>query len=245
MTEHNRNMHRRKKGKGTFWMIGGMLLIAAAFLLTVFNIYDGIRAEREAQGILEALTGEMARQGALGAAGEQDGAAGNSEGISGGIFGESGADGSQADYELFPDKEMPVIQVDGIWYVGVLEIPALDLILPVTEEWSYGNLRNALCRYSGSLYRNDLVIAGHNYRRFFRDLRHLSPGAEIYFTDAAGNRFTYQAAWTEVLESDEGEVMTEPSDEWDLTLFTCTYGGRQRFAVRCVKMDSSPADMQH
>lgn len=28
---------------------------------------------------------------------------------------------------------------------------------------------------------------------------------------------------------------TEESDEWDLTLFTCTTGGSARCAVRCVR----------
>ena len=28
---------------------------------------------------------------------------------------------------------------------------------------------------------------------------------------------------------------TEDSDNWDLTLFTCTTGGRARCAVRCVR----------
>ena len=137
---------------------------------------------------------------------------------------------------------MPVIEVNGVWYVGILEIPSLDLELPVAEEWSYANLRAALCCYSGSLYQDDLVIAGHNYRRFFLNLKHLAPGAEVRFTDVEGNAFSYQAVWTEVLDSDEGNTMTASSDDWDLTLFTCTYGGQQRIAVRCRKMTAGSAD---
>ena len=222
MNKENRIVHGRKKG--TFCLVVGMLLIAAAFFLTLFNIYDSMRAERDAGGILNELEKEM------------------EERLSADSFdnpGTSDGRGDQvhADYELFPDKEMPVVEVNGIWYIGILEIPALDLKLPVTEEWSYKNLREALCCYSGSLYQDDLVIAGHNYRRFFRNLNHLAPGAEIRFTDVEGNVFFYQTVWTEVLESDEGKAMTMASDDWDLTLFTCTYGGRQRMAVRCVKIE--------
>lgn len=226
MNKKNKIFRRRKKG--TFWMIGGMLLIAAAFFLTAFNIYDGMRAEKEARGILEELEQKIVGQISSDSSEKPE----NS----------SGSDGQdQADYELFPEKEMPVIEVDGIWYSGILEIPSLDLELPVAEEWSYANLRDALCCYSGSLYQDDLVIAGHNYRRFFRNLKHLVPGAEVRFIDAEGNVFSYQAAWTEVLESDEGMAMTAPSDDWDLTLFTCTYGGQQRIAVRCGKVSGGSA----
>lgn len=224
MNKENRIVHGRKKG--TFCLVGGMLLIAAAFFLTLFNIYDSMRAERNAGGILKGLEKEM------------------EEGISADSFENpepSDGRGDQApdDYELFPDKEMPVIEVNGIWYIGILEIPVLDMKLPVTEEWSYENLRESLCCYSGSLYQDDLVIAGHNYRRFFRSLNHLAPGTEIRFTDVEGNVFFYQAVWTEVLESNEGKEMTRASDDWDLTLFTCTYGGKQRIAVRCVKKEGS------
>lgn len=224
MNKENRIVSGRKKG--TFCQVGGMLLIAAAFFLTLFNIYDSMRAERDAGGILHELEKEM------------------EERLSADSFDHSGTsdgrdDQVRADYELFPDKEMPVIEVDGIWYIGILEIPVLDMKLPVTEEWSYANLRESLCCYSGSLYQDDLVIAGHNYRRFFRNLNHLAPGTEIRFTDVEGNVFFYQAAWTEVLESDEGKEMTMASDDWDLTLFTCTYGGRQRMAVRCVKTEGA------
>lgn len=228
MNKKDKIYHRRKKGKGTFWMIGGMLLIAAAFFLTAYNIYDGMRAEKEARGIIGELEQKMAGRVPSGSSEETDH-----------FGGSSGQD--RADYELFPEKEMPVIEVNDIWYVGILEIPSLDLKLPVAEEWSYANLREALCCYSGSLYQDDLVIAGHNYRRFFLNLKHLLPGAEVKFTDVEGNVFSYQAVWTEVLESDEGNEMTAPSDDWDLTLFTCTYGGRQRIAVRCRKMSVGSA----
>ena len=57
MNKENRIVHGRKKG--TFCLVGGMLLIAAAFFLTLFNIYDSMRAERNAGGILHELEKEM------------------------------------------------------------------------------------------------------------------------------------------------------------------------------------------
>ena len=38
------------------------------------------------------------------------------------------------DYILNPDMEMPKTKVDGQEYIGVVEIPALSLTLPVISE---------------------------------------------------------------------------------------------------------------
>jgi len=130
-----------------------------------------------------------------------------------------------------PDMEMPVEKIDGNYYIGILEIPSQELSLPVMSEWSYPNLRTAPCRYSGSVYSGDLVIAGHNYARHFGVLKNLAENEDICFTDTQGNVFYYRVCQSETLEETDVERMQ--AGEWDLTLFTCTYGGEKRVAVRC------------
>ena len=56
----------------------------------------------------------------------------------------------------------------------------------------------------------------------------------ITITDAKGNVFYYKIGWIEVLEADEVEAMKKDGD-WDLTLFTCTYGGGERYTIRCIR----------
>ena len=66
----------------------------------------------------------------------------------------------------------------------------------------------------------------------------LTEGAQVYFTDMDGMRWTYEVSYVENLQPTQIEEMTEKteeSDEWDLTLFTCTTGGSARCAVRCVR----------
>lgn len=87
--------------------------------------------------------------------------------------------------------------------IGTLEIPSLDLTLPVMSEWSYPLLKLAPCRYAGSAYQGNLVIAAHNYKTHFRKIRTLSEGSEVRFTDAAGNVFVYHVAVVEALDSAE------------------------------------------
>ena len=131
---------------------------------------------------------------------------------------------------------MPVVVVDGVAYIGILEIPALELTLPVTGEWSYDRLKIALSRYAGSAYLDNLVIMGHNYPAFFKNLGDLRPGDEICFTDADGNVFSYTVADLEQLRAVQVEDMI--TGDWDLTLFTCTPGGQLRIAVRCLRADA-------
>ncbi|MDY2629453.1 MAG: sortase [Lachnospiraceae bacterium] len=220
MIQSNTKSGRSNKGgKGTVWMIVGLLLLAAAVFLTVFNIYDGKRAQRDAEKALTQLTRKMEMQ---------------QEQLWNGDLSDETGETEPEDYELFPDMEMPVMDVNGTWYLGILEIPYLDISLPVMEEWSYAGLRQAPCCYAGSLYQNNMVIAGHNYRGFFHDLNQLPVGAEIRFTDAEGHLFRYEVGWIETLGSGDTEAMT--SGDWDLTLFTCTYGGQNRFTVRCLQI---------
>ena len=135
--------------------------------------------------------------------------------------------------------EMPTTVVEDSTWLGQIEIPSLGLSLPVLAEYSEAGLRNAPCRYSGSCYTNDIVICAHNYASFFNKLLGVSVGTEVLFTDCSGHIWRYIVANRETLGPDAVEEMTEPSDDWDMTLFTCHFGGRTRCAVRCILDDQT------
>lgn len=137
--------------------------------------------------------------------------------------------------ETSQDSEMPAVEIDNNLYIGVLEIPFLGISLPVMEEWSYDGLKIAPCRYMGSAFQDNMIIAGHNYRFHFGGLRKLETGAEVIFTDTEDNRFEYQV--TEVTYIDGSDVEGMEAGEWDLTLFTCTLDSQRRVVVRCSKVD--------
>ena len=59
----------------------------------------------------------------------------------------------------------------------------------------------------------------------------------IYFTDLNQNKFSYSVETFQVLSGNAVEEIL--TDEWDLTLFTCTYSGQSRFAVRCLSQGES------
>ena len=129
------------------------------------------------------------------------------------------------------DTEMTEIEIDGIKYIGYISIPDYKLELPVTSDWNYEYLKNSPCRYYGSTKTDNLILAAHNYRSHFGYIKRLMPGDDVVFTDMDGITTHYKVVDTEVLNPTAIEDMK--SGGYALTLFTCTYGGKSRVAVRC------------
>ena len=129
----------------------------------------------------------------------------------------------------------PTVSLEGEEYLGILSLPTLALELPVGAEWEMDFLRQAPCRYAGTLAGDDIIIAAHNYRRHFAALHTLRPGDAVLFTDAAGQTYRYTVDRVETLPETAVEEMR--AGEWDLTLFTCTYDGRARVTVRCIRTE--------
>ena len=134
---------------------------------------------------------------------------------------------------LDSSREMPTEIVDGFAYIGTIEFPALELRLPVMDTWDYDRLRVSPCRYSGSYFKDDLVICGHNYASHFSPIKYLEPGAEVIFTSVEGLELRYLVALVETVQPTAIEDMIDT--DYDLTLFTCNPGGQTRCAVRCVR----------
>lgn len=135
--------------------------------------------------------------------------------------------------EILPQviKEMPEVEINGQNYIGMLEIPVLELKLGIISHWNEERLQIAPCRYTGSVYTDDLVIAAHNYSSHFGKLKELQPGDRVCFTDTDGKTTEYNVVLQENLMPEDVEEMT--GGMWDLTLFTCTLGGKSRVTVRC------------
>ena len=143
-----------------------------------------------------------------------------------------------------PDRKMPAIQIEKKRYTGILEIPNLEIELPVAEDFSYEALQQTPCIYSGSVYRNDLVIAAHNYDSHFGKLSSLGFDYDVIFTDTEGNRYTFRTVNIETLNPYQHTdlVKKQNENEWDLTLFTCNYSGTQRIVVRCRRVRDTDSE---
>lgn len=214
-TTRPKGSNKTTRPKGSRLIATGLLLIAAALFLAGYNVYEAYKAAELSESVLNELS-DLMRSGVA-------------EGLAG-----SGRD--IPDYVLNPNMDMPTKEVNGQEYIGVLRIDSLGLELPVMSAWSYPKLKVAPCRYSGSAYLDNLVIAAHNYTKHFGKLKNLTGGELVTFTDADGNVFTYEVALVETLQPTAVDEMQ--SSTWDLSLFTCTLGGSSRVTVRCEQIQS-------
>ena len=203
------------KAKGNVWIIAGVILILISAMLTGYNLLDSRQAQNASAAAVTVLKDQLPPT--VVATPELTDPACLPEEL--------------PDFMRFPDMEMPVVIVEERAYVGMIEIPVLGLALPVLDDWNYPALKVAPCRYEGSAYTGDLIVMAHNYDRHFGKLRQLQPEDEVRFTDMAGNVFTYRVMELETLPGSAVEDMS--AGQWDLTLFTCTYGGQSRVTIRC------------
>ena len=199
----------KNKAKIFTWI--GKICLLFALLLHLYNIYDNMNQDQNQKQILEQYLQENNRQ-------------------------QDTSFIQIPDYQLNPEMEMPEVslpELEGAGCIGILEIPSINIKLPVLSTWSYSLLKKAPCRYTGSIYLDNMVIAAHNSEAHFKKISNLQEGDIVTFTDAVGNVFTYSVAGIELLKPDEVDNMT--NGQWPLTLFTCTYGGASRVTVRCEK----------
>lgn len=196
---------KAKRGRGTVWINAGLLLIAAALFLSVYNEWESHEARDSARQVIAQLCDALPTE-----AGEPT---------------------------TLPDvrREMPVKTINGRDYIGVLSIPSLELELPVISQWDYPALKVAPCRYSGSLYQDNLIICAHNYASHFGKLKELQPGDIVLFTDMDEHVVTFQMVERETLNPMDAEGME--AGDWDLTLFTCTIDGQTRVTIRLERVE--------
>jgi sortase A len=205
-----------KSKVGIVCIVLGVLLLLGALLLALFNMRQDAAARKAAEAIMSQLVQQI-----------QKGPAADGEGVFDLDL--------QVPVDLLTDEEkkMSEVVIDGYAYIGYLSMPTLDLELPVMSTWSYPQMKLAPCRYNGSIRGEDLVIMAHNYSNHFGKISQLSVGDNLSFTDADGVTTVYTVVAQDIVESTAVEEVTDGT--YDLTLFTCTYGGGSRVTVYCNK----------
>ena len=210
------NKNGKSRKKGGFLITVGILLLIAAGGLVLYNVWDAKRAEETSNQIASELIEEI---------------------------GDAVKDGLTALPYGSADTPMPTAMIDGYEYIGILEMPSLNLTLPVMKEWDYDRLKISPCRFTGSYYTDDLVICAHNYAKHFSPIKWIEIGADVYFTNVEGLTIHYIVTNRETVEPTDVETMIENTKnsetstmEWDMTLFTCNTGGQTRCAVRCSRV---------
>lgn len=208
----------QKRKAGVMLVVLGAVLLLAALLLLLYNQEEnraaGESAEAGLSGVQEAIAQVQSRVTPEPTAVMEPGA--------------TEAPGTPTpEPTAIPD--MPEVKVDGQVYIGYLSIPDIEIELPVISDWDYNKLNRAPCRHFGSLYTDDLVIAGHNYERHFGKLKDLPIGSQCTFTDINGYTVEFALEKREIINPDEADATERVADSgYDLVLYTCTKGGKTR-----------------
>jgi len=207
-----------KRKFGLFFVVLGLLLMLAAAVLLAYNQKESQNALQTSQTALAALQAETKQRE------------------------------NQEDSDPYLDRidpydpvaaemaaDMTEVEIDGELYIGYLTVPVLELELPVISEWSYESLKIAPCRQYGATKTDDLVIAAHNYASHFGRLSQLRAGDLLTFTDMDAEVVLYSVEVVDVL--DPAAVDTVKNSDFDLVLYTCTYGGESRVVVFCNRIE--------
>lgn len=221
---------KTNKKAGIVLAVAGAVLLMAALLFALYNEYVDIRAGTASERILEEFRSVLEKQTENAPAQVLEGA-------------------QSPDTDSFPDSKIthldtpdstPVsadraLTVEGYNCIGYLEIPILGLTLPVLDQWDYEQLNAAPCRHFGSVYTDDLVIAGHNYKRHFSYLTKLKPGDAVYFCDAGGVLHNYSVESVRYIDASNVDAVKD--SDCPLVLYTCTFMGDIRAAVFCSRTE--------
>lgn len=132
------------------------------------------------------------------------------------------------------DSEEKTILLDGNEYIGIIDMPTIDIKLPIMDEWDYKKMKIAPCKYYGSIYTDDLIICAHSYKNLFRYIKNLKQGDKVVITDLNNREYVYEVEIIEILAPEDVSLMID--SEFDLTLFTCTNDNQNRITVRLNKI---------
>lgn len=133
--------------------------------------------------------------------------------------------------EIKSNTEDLVLNISGYDYIGVINIPSLNIKLPIMRETDYDRLAISPCKYYGNINTNDLVLCAHDYVNQFGKISNLKEDDIIIITDVLGNNYVYKVVLTEELNPTDITNMIDST--FDLTLYTCSYGALKRITVRC------------
>lgn len=124
----------------------------------------------------------------------------------------------------------------GYEIIGKLEIEKIDVVLPVIAQMSTKSLKVSICHYKGELptQPGNLIITGHNYSSgaHFGRLDEVEAGDVLVLTSPDHTEYHYEVYKTLIIKPDQAKILDEVSYEYELTLFTCSRRGNQRFVVR-------------
>ena len=111
------------------------------------------------------------------------------------------------------DNDMPVMELDGTDFVGMLELADRHYKQPVAAQWDSSLFAYRPARFTGSVYDGSIIIGGD-----FDFAGEIDAGELLTFTDMTGRVFGYTVV--RISHAQSADSQTLASKGGALTLFT-------------------------
>lgn len=122
--------------------------------------------------------------------------------------------------------------------IGIIEIESVNLKNVIVESTDNEYLKHHVCHFEESAMPGEygnFALAGHSstyyHNQVFNEVHKVKVGDKIKIT-TLNDEFVYTITETRIVESDEIEVLDQDMSKKEITLVTCTSGGKQRFIVK-------------
>ena len=123
-------------------------------------------------------------------------------------------------------------------YESILSIPSLGIEYPVLSETSEELLKISINKFWGGSPNSvgNYCIVGHNYKcgNMFGKLSQMKSGDTIKLTDLSGKTLEYKVYDRYVVDPENVACTSQITNGLkEVTLITCTNGGKQRLIIKC------------
>ena len=125
---------------------------------------------------------------------------------------------------------MPTLELMGRDYVCLLEIPGMNVTLPVCDDWDQRTRAGNPCRYWGSAYEDTLILGGGAMAQLDFCAR-LDLDDRVVVTDLQGREYIYEVK--SILRRDDLTYEKLREGEYPLTIFTRDGSSSRSIVVHC------------
>lgn len=132
--------------------------------------------------------------------------------------------------ESYRVMDMPARNLQGRDFVGLIEIPAYDVKLPLGGRWQAGKAGRYPSRLDGTVYDGSLILGGSGSQ--LACLKQISHGETVRVTDMQGAVFTYTVS--RIRRANDADLDTLRSENARLVLFMRDPYSMEYVIVECI-----------
>lgn len=130
-------------------------------------------------------------------------------------------------------------EIKGFEIIGKIEIPKLKIDNYILKESNSKALDVSVTKLYGPEINDtgNFCIAGHNYKKMFKEIIDLEKNDQIILTDVYGNSVTYQVY--DIYQTSPKDVSCleqNTGGEKEVTLITCTAGAIKRVIIKAIEV---------